>query len=154
MTGSHSVEVVRATLDHLDPLTRLFDGYRQFYEQPSNLEGARLFLQARLERDESVIFMARLNGTSVGFVQLYPAFSSVSLKRLWILNDLFVAQVARRHGVATTLILRATAFARDSGAKGLVLETAHNNLTAQRLYERLGWRRDEEFYRYGLYFQG
>ena len=89
-------------------------------------------------------------GGPVGFTQLFPSFSSVSLKRLWILNDLFVTPNARRAGVAKALLERARQYALDTRAKALVLSTEVDNKSAQRLYEALGWRRDETFYTYGL----
>ena len=147
---THSI--IRATIEHLDLVTPLFDGYRQFYEHPSNLDGARQFLKDRLVRHESVIFLALLDEAAVGFTQLYPSFSSSSMQRLWILNDLFVAPAGRRSGVGEALLERARQFAVESGAKGLMLETAVTNTTAQKLYERLGWIRDTEFYVYNLTF--
>ncbi|HEX2619021.1 MAG TPA: GNAT family N-acetyltransferase [Phototrophicaceae bacterium] len=152
MTHSHSVEVYQASIADLEALVSLFDGYRQFYQQASDLDGAREFLQARLAQQDSVIFVATLDGVAVGFTQLYPSFSSVSMKRLWVLNDLFVAEVARKHGAASSLMQRAQAYAVETGAKGLTLETAHDNLKAQRLYEGLGWQRENDFYVYYLYF--
>lgn len=143
-------EIVRASVEHLDILAGLFDGYRQFYQQPSDVAEARVFLQARLANEESVILLALGEQGGMGFTQLYPTFSSVSMKRLWVLNDLFVASHARRLGVGEALLERARVFAAETGAKGLMLETAVDNLTAQRLYERLGWQRDTEFYVYTL----
>jgi GNAT superfamily N-acetyltransferase len=148
---SHQIEVVRAEFAHLDALAALFDGYRQFYLQPSDIERAKVFLRERLTNSDSVIFIALLDNVAVGFTQLYPSFSSVSMQRLWILNDLFVAEFARRHGVAEALLEHARQFAIQTGSKGLVLETAITNGAAQRLYERLGWQRDDQFYRYALY---
>jgi len=142
--------IIRATLDHLDQIAPLFDGYRQFYKQPANLTGARQFIHDRLIRHDSVIFLALMEDNGVGFTQLYPSFSSVSMKRLWILNDLFVAPAGRRQGVGEALLERARQFAVDDGAKGLMLETAVTNTTAQKLYERLGWVRDNDYYVYNL----
>lgn len=142
--------IIRATIEHLDLVAPLFDGYRQFYKQPSNLDGARQFIKDRLIRHESIIFLALLDESAVGFTQLYPSFSSTSMQRLWILNDLFVAPAGRRSGVGEALLERARQFAVESGAKGLMLETAVTNTTAQRLYERLGWVRDTEYYVYNL----
>jgi GNAT superfamily N-acetyltransferase len=140
------MDIIRAELKHLDGLAVLFDGYRQFYKQESDMDGAKLFLRERLTEGDSVIFLAMVNGLTVGFTQLYPSFSSVSMKRLWILNDLFVAQVARKRGVGEALLERAREFAVETNAKGLTLETAHDNRTAQSLYERMGWKRDESFH--------
>lgn len=144
--------IIRATIEHLDLVAPLFDGYRQFYKQPSNLDGARMFIKDRLIRHESVIFLALLDEAAVGFTQLYPSFSSTSMQRLWVLNDLFVAPAGRRSGVGEALLERARQFAVESGAKGLMLETALTNTTAQRLYERLGWVRDTEYCVYNLTF--
>jgi GNAT superfamily N-acetyltransferase len=146
---THSI--VRASVEHLDWVAPLFDGYRQFYKHPSNLDGARQFIKDRLIRHESVIFLALLDeDVAVGFTQLYPSFSSTSMQRLWILNDLFVAPKGRRQGIGEALLERARQFAAEDGAKGLMLETAVTNTTAQKLYERLGWKRDTEYYVYNL----
>ncbi|MFN2384018.1 MAG: N-acetyltransferase family protein [Gemmatimonadota bacterium] len=150
MTGE-TFEIIRATADDLDLLVPLFDGYRQFYHQPTDHAAARVFLAARLARDESVIFLARRGDQGLGFIQLYPSFSSVSLQRLWILNDLFVAPDGRRQGVAEALLERARAFAVETESKGLVLETMPDNAAARQLYEKLGWRRIEPDCRYHLY---
>jgi GNAT superfamily N-acetyltransferase len=109
----------------------------------------RAFLAERLEKRESVVYLAADAETHgpLGFVQLYPLFSSVSVQRLWIVNDLFVLPAARKRGVAAALLERCRTLARDTGAKGLQLETGTDNLTAQRLYERTGFTRiDAAFY--------
>ncbi|HEY0756350.1 MAG TPA: GNAT family N-acetyltransferase [Ktedonobacteraceae bacterium] len=149
----NAIEIVRATIDDLDLLVQLFDGYRQFYKQATDPAGARRFLKAHLEQVTSVIFLAFDTDTSgqrraSGFTQLYPSFSSVSMQRLWILNDLFVAPEARRTGTGTALLTHACQFARETGAKTLELSTAVDNYTAQSVYEAAGWKRDEEFYTY------
>ncbi len=145
----------RATVDDLDGLTPLFDGYRQFYLQPSSPDRARAFLAERMERDESVIFAARLEAPRlIGFTQLYPTFSSILGGRCWILGDLFVAPEARSHGVGRALLERARRFGVETSADYLELTTAVTNETAQRLYESLGWRRDREYYHYELSLDG
>jgi len=146
------VRTVRAELDDLEALVPLFDGYRSFYRQPSDLAGARAFLAERLKRDESVIFIAMVDGAAVGFTQLYPVFSSVSMKRLWLLNDLFVAPTGRRAGAGRALLDRAERWARETGAKGLTLSTEITNATAQRLYESAGWTKDDEFVHHHRFF--
>jgi GNAT superfamily N-acetyltransferase len=143
-----SIQIIEATRYHVDLVAPLFDAYRQFYKQPPDLEGARDFIRERILLGESVIFLALEGPAPVGFTQLYPSFSSESMKRLWVLNDLFVVPEARRLGVAKALMERARQLAVETKAKGLVLETAIGNFNAQRLYESLGWIRDKEFYRY------
>lgn len=148
--GQTSPRIERATLGHLPAVAPLFDAYRVFYGQQPDLGRATAFLRERLERDESVVFVALGGNTGLGFTQLYPSFSSVSMRRLWVLNDLFVAPEARRRGVAEALLERARLFGLETGAKSLELATAVDNYAAQRVYERLGWRRDAEFFYYDL----
>lgn len=136
----------------LDALVPLFDAYRVFYASPSDPDAARAFLGARLAAGDSRIFLAFREGRAVGFTQLYPSFSSLSMKRLWILNDLFVDPSARRTGTGKALMATAEAFARTDGAKGLALATQAGNRIAQGLYDRMGYRRDEEFFHYFLTF--
>lgn len=145
-----SLAIARATLADLDDLAALFDGYRQFYEQPADLVRAAAFLRARLQAGESVIFIARDGGDAVGFTQLYPVWSSVRTGRAWLLNDLFVASHARGKGVARALLDAAREHGRATGARYLQLETARDNAAAQRLYEAHGWQRDEAMYTYHL----
>ena len=144
--------VFRADASHIDALAPLFDGYRQFYRQPADLDGARRFLSSRLAADESVILAAslpELDGLA-GFTQLYPFFSSVRMCRVWVLNDLFVTPDARRRGVARALMDAAHAFAREAGATDVWLETEKTNTQAQALYNDLGYRREEATWHYTL----
>lgn len=139
-----------ATIADLPRLVPLFDAYRQFYRQPSDPGRAERFLRERLGRSDSVIFLALEGNSAAGFVQLYPSFWSVAACRSWILNDLYVAPTFRGRGVGKALLGRARAHAESTGAGGMSLATEHSNLTAQRLYESLGWARDQEFLHYEL----
>ncbi len=137
------MEVREAGLGDVDRLAPLFDAYRVFYRQTSDLWAARRFIAERLTRGESRIFLAEDGkGEAVGFVQLFPSFSSVSMQSLWVLNDLYVAREARRTGVARALMERARQLAVETGAKGLILETETHNDPAKQLYETLGWSID------------
>ena len=144
--------VRQAGAEDVDLVAPLFDAYRQFYAQPSDLALARAFLAERLTRGESVIFVAERDGRPVGFVQLYPLFSSTAARprRLWLLNDLYVAPEARSGGVGRALMDRARQLAEATDAVGLELATARTNVRAQHLYESLGYRIDEHFLRYEL----
>lgn len=133
------MNVRRATVEDVDAIAPLFDLYRTFYEQPSDLALAHRFIGERLQQGESVIFLAEIDGKAVGFTQLFPSFSSVGATRIWILNDLYVDATARRQGVAQALLQAASEFARADGARRLELETDHGNDSAQALYRRLGW---------------
>src|SRR5690242_10091205 len=136
----------------VDVVAPLFDAYRQFYDQPSDPALARTFIAERLERGESVIFLAERSGRAIGFVQLYPLFSSTARRprRLWLLNDLYVAPDARQGGVGRALMRRARQLAEETGACGLELATARTNTIGQQLYESEGYRLDDAFLRYEL----
>ncbi|GHD67120.1 GNAT family N-acetyltransferase [Jeongeupia chitinilytica] len=142
--------VRHASLDDLDVLVPLFDAYRQFYKQASDVDGVRDYLGERLALRESVLLLAENAGRAVGFVQLFPLFSSVGMRRVWLLNDLFVTDSARGQGVARALMGTARGHAQATGAASLRLSTAHANHAAQALYESLGYQRDTEFQGYAL----
>lgn len=143
-----AITIRQAVLSDIDALASLFDNYRQFYGRASDVGAAREFLTARFNRGESVVFIAHEDNTPVGFVQLYPGFSSVSLARTFVLNDLFVRERWRRSGIASQLMAAAVEFAKSSGAVRLSLSTAITNETAQAVYKSSGWKRDEQFYVY------
>jgi GNAT superfamily N-acetyltransferase len=140
----------RAEAEDVDALLPLFAGYLRFYGRP--VDEARIFnfLLDRVERAESVVFLAWEAGRAIGFTQLYPAFASLSQARSWILNDLFVAESHRGTGVARALLATAADFGRETGAVELMLQTARDNDTAQRLYTALGWVRDDHYLVYTL----
>jgi ribosomal protein S18 acetylase RimI-like enzyme len=141
--------IKRAGLEDVDSVAVLFDLYRLFYEQTSDLEGARGFLRERLTQNESVIFFETDNTESRGFAQAYPAFSSVSMRRTWILNDLYVRKEHRGKGIGEALLQHVLDFAKETGTKGVLLETGEDNVAAQRLYEKMGFEREaNRFYFY------
>lgn len=137
-----TISISRAGPADLDALALLFDAYRQFYGQPSDVAAARDWLRSRLRVGESMVLVARRGADMVGFVQLYPMFSSVRLARTWILNDLYVLPTNRRGGVARALMDAAADFARADGAAGISLETERDNAAARALYRAAGWHED------------
>ena len=147
------MKVFQARPEHREEVSNLFDQYRVFYKSSSDLEAAKQFLKERFEKGDSTIFVASHDGRIVGFTQLYPSFSSVSMKRIWILNDLFVDEHYRGKGVAQSLMSAAENFARETGAVRVVLATQMSNVAAQSLYELRGYVKDEEFYHYTLRLQ-
>ena len=138
-----SLRIRRAALQDIEAVAPLFDAYRGFYGQPSDLPRAQDWLRARMDACESVVLLAERDGGAVGFVQLYPMFSSVGTARTWILNDLYVDANARRGGVARALLDAAAEFARDDGARSIVLETTRDNAPARALYRNAGWIEDQ-----------
>jgi len=144
------VNVRQAGIDDLDALVPLFDAYRQFYGRTTDPPAARAFLFERFKHQQSVIFIAHEGSDAIGFTQLYPLFSSLTLARTFVLYDLFVAPTARRSGAARQLLRAAADYGRAVGAGALELSTATDNEGAQRLYESEGWVRDTAFYVYGF----
>lgn len=145
------MKVIRANASHLDEVSCLFDLYRQFYKKSPDPEGCRRFIGARIDNDESIIFAAQVeDGSIAGFTQLYHSFCSVEMTELIYLYDLYVIPQSRGQGVARALMEAARQHGIDRGAGRLQLETATDNHTAQRLYEGLGWKRDDQFYTYQL----
>lgn len=145
------LEIGRAKLADVADLHPLVEKYRAFYKQPTNAKTLD-YLKSRLENDEAVVFIARDDGGAVGFTMLYPTFSTVSLSKVWLLNDLYVDVANRGQGIASKLMETAESAAREAGATRVFLRTAHDNTTAQSLYEGRGYIQDEVFRRYDLIF--
>ena len=144
------ITIRQAGLADTDTVAPLFDHYRQFYQQQSDPGLAREFIHERLALRESVIFLAENEaGEAIGFTQLYPSFTSVGARRIWVLNDLFVSGAARGEGTGSALLNAAKEHARSTGAKRLDLSTAHDN-PAQKLYESHGYVQEQGFFHYSL----
>jgi GNAT superfamily N-acetyltransferase len=141
-----NITIERATLNDVERVAPLFDLYRQFYGQSSDVNGAIKFLSERLRLDQSVIFIAVDDGKVAGFVQLYPIFSSVGMKKAWLLNDLYVDEFLRKKGVAAALLNAAKEWGAETQSGWLMLQTSSDNFSAQSLYEKNGWEREKDFF--------
>lgn len=139
------LKIRKSSIDDLDDLVPLLDGYRVFYGQESNQAAARLFLEERYLKNDSLIFIVESDGMVVGFTQLYPIFSTVSLERMMLLNDLYVDPSNRSSGIGEALLRYAQSHIKVTGQKGLMLQTGLDN-PAQRLYERLGWQKETDLF--------
>jgi GNAT superfamily N-acetyltransferase len=140
------ISVRQAVLADLDALAPLFDRYREFQGQASDPAAAHAFLRARFDHGESVVFVAWAGDRPVGFAQLYPSFSSVTLTRVFLLNDLFVDATVRRRGVASRLLAALEAHAWSLDATRVTLFVARPNTTGQALYASRGWQADDAFF--------
>ncbi|MEK3937071.1 GNAT family N-acetyltransferase [Sporosarcina sp. FSL W7-1349] len=144
------MEIYRATTEDLEGVSHLFNSYRMFYAQTSDLGGAKSYLKERLENEDSIIFVVKNEQRYVGFTQLYPTFSSISMKTAWILNDLYVDPEVRKQGIGEMLLHRVKEYAIKTGVISISLSTAPDNYSAQRLYEKNGYEQDSQFYHYEL----
>lgn len=145
------MRITYAEKNDITLLATLFDKYRVFYDQKSDINKATEFLTSRLEKRDSVIFVARDNADIFGFAQLYPSFSSVGMKQIWILNDLFVSPEFRRQNIAKKLMQEALNHAKNTGALRIELASQVSNTLAQHLYATMGYIKNESFYHYSLH---
>lgn len=140
------LDIKKVTIEDIAMVAILFDAYRVFYKKPSNLQATFDFLEQRISKQESVIFLATIKGEAVGFTQLYPIFSSLSLKDAWLLNDLYVAESHRKQGIAEALLQQAKQQGVETNAGFMILQTAADNYKAQSVYEKNGWVKSGDFF--------
>jgi len=140
------LQIKQASIDDINIVAPLFNAYRIFYNQASDMAGATNFLYERIVKNQSTLFIAFINGEAVGFTQLYSIFSSVSLRPALLLNDLYIAERARKLGITTALLNKAKEFGKQNNAGWLLLETAFDNYNAQSLYEKNGWIKQNDFF--------
>lgn len=133
-----------ATLHDLESLTLIFEKYRDFYKKQGDYEGAKSFLKERISNNEFVIYIAEADGKTIGFTQLYPLFSSTRMKKLWLLNDLYVEEEYRQKGISIALIDKAKELCRETGACQLSLETSKTNMVGNNLYPKTDFQLDTE----------
>lgn len=137
--------IIKAKLKHLNALIPLFDAYRVFYRQTSDLKAAEAFLRTRLEKQDTLIYMVYVEDQAVGFTHVFHSFSSVSMQPLFVLNDLFVEANYRKQGHGVALMDTVKALCKTLQYKGIALQTEITN-PAQHLYESLGWKKDEDLH--------
>ena len=146
--ASMEITVRRASAKDIDALLPLVQAYRVFYKQLPDMAGERRFLGKHLRDATSSVFFASDGQSALGFVQIFESWSTLRLAPVLILEDLFVKPEARGRGIARALIDAAIAYARETGAAGMFLETAVDNERAQQVYEREGWRRERAFVKF------
>lgn len=133
----------KATEKDLDQVSELFNAYRVFYRKEPDLENVKIFLRERIKNNDSELFVAEEEKELLGFVQLYPLFSSTRMKKLWLLNDLFVNPKKRGKGISIGLIERAKQLVKETNACGLVLETEKSNIIGNNLYPKTEFELNE-----------
>ena len=143
------MQVIHCTEAHLEVLTQLFDDYRIFYEQKSDMPASRAFIQTNLQQERSRIYLLLDDaGAPIGFSQLYPAMCSLAMKPYYYLSDLYVIPSARKNGHARYLMNYITDHCTKEGAHRLSLDTATTNNITQHLYESLGYEREDVYVTY------
>ena len=142
-------KIIKATKENIEQVGKLFDLYREFYKYKSNIRESTNYISDRINNNESTIFLSLSeNNIPSGFVQLYESFGSLHLGKIVILYDLYVSKEFRKLGIGEELMKRSLLYAESIGAKSIELSTAKDNMTAQSLYEKIGYIKDNEFYSY------
>jgi ribosomal protein S18 acetylase RimI-like enzyme len=144
--GGNKHRIEAASNAHLTELLRLYIAYRVFYGEAPEGERAEAFIRERVTQSSGRYFLAWNNHHAIGFMHLMPSTNTLAMRPIWLLEDLYVDVSARGQGVATALLSYAEAFARGTGAERLTLATAHDNLAAQHIYQKLGYVREEHFF--------
>jgi GNAT superfamily N-acetyltransferase len=146
----NKLTIRQATIQDLSKIVPIFDSYRAYFKQQKDPVRVEQFLFEKFEHMESVIFIAQLEDEVVGFAQLYPIFSSLTLQRVWLLNDFFIAEEYWGSGVGTQLFAKVKEFTLLTKSKGIELSVEHTNKKAWAFWEKQGFKMDEEF-RYYFY---
>jgi len=139
------VAIARATAADVAAIAPLFDAYRAFFTGGNRLDESQRFLEKRVARDESVVFLARTDADVVGFIQLFPLWSSWYCRRIWFLSDLYVREDARRRGTGRQLVERVIEYASETNASSIMVELPRREQHLEEFYRRLGFVRDEVF---------
>jgi ribosomal protein S18 acetylase RimI-like enzyme len=142
------ITIKKATIDDLGLIAPLFDAYRVFYRKESDLEGASTFIEERITNAESIIYLAFSGTEVVGFTQLYPIFSSTRMKRIWLLNDLYINKNYRGRGISKMLLDKSKQLAKDTNAAAVILETEKSNDIGNRLYPSTGFTLENDVNHY------
>jgi ribosomal protein S18 acetylase RimI-like enzyme len=140
------LKIIKCNEHYLDKLVTLFEEYRLFGGFEPSPKATKTFLKRLIVNKESVIFIAIDSTTDnvMGFVNLYPSYSSLALQRLWILNDLGVSSDFRGKGVSKALILQVQQFAKETNAIRIELKTECTNTTALNLYKSMNFTIDKD----------
>jgi ribosomal protein S18 acetylase RimI-like enzyme len=154
MTGDAAITIRRASEGDLPALGRLgahllrthhaFDAARFMAPGADPEGGYAWFLGTQLAEPDVVVLVAeRGPGAIVGYV--YAGLEPQSWKELrepaGFVHDVVVDEAAQSQGIAGALMKAAIDWLRERGAPRVLLWTAPQNAAAQRVFEKLGFRR-------------
>jgi GNAT superfamily N-acetyltransferase len=142
------ITIRQASIHDLPEIIHIFDSYRQYFKQERDPDAVERFLFERFEHRESAFIIVEIQmefKEVIGFAHLYPTFSSLTLQRVWILNDFFVDENYRSNGIGKQLLDFIKDFAVLTKSKGIELTVEHANSNAWNFYEKQGFKLDEEF---------
>lgn len=142
---SYELIVRQATIKDLPKIVPIFDSYREYFKQQKNPLKVESFLFEKFVHLESVIFIAEQESEVIGFAQLYPIFSSLSLERVWLLNDFYISEEYRNNGIGKQLFAKVKEFTLLTKSKGIELSVEHTNRKDWKFWEKQGFRIDDEF---------
>lgn len=144
------MQIEQLSEKYIDQLIDVVEEYRKFCGFSASYEQTKKFFQYLFTNEKSVTFIAISDNDEVmGFVNLYPSYSTLALSKIWILNDLAVSSRFRRMGLAQKLIKRVITFAEETGAVRVELKTQITNRGAQKFYSEIGFKVDKD----NIYYQ-
>ncbi|MDB1145334.1 MAG: GNAT family N-acetyltransferase [Alcaligenaceae bacterium] len=132
----------------IDKTAELFNLYRIFYEQEDNYEASKQFILDNFNTQRSEIFVIAEGDEFVGFVQLYTNLCPIALASYKQLSDLYIKPEFRRQGYAYALMRHVINHYQEKGIQRITLETAVDNFQGQALYEKLGYKKEVDFFTY------
>lgn len=119
----------------------LWQGYLTFYRKPLPAEVTEVTWKRFLDPVEPLhALVAEIDGQLVGLSHYLLHRSTWALDCYCYLEDLFVSQAVRGHGVGRALIDAVATAARQANASRLYWLTHETNTTAQELYDKLATR--------------
>ena len=120
-----------------------FDARRFLAARKRTPDDYGAFLASQLDDPDVVLLVAEQEGRVVGYA--YAALEGYDYMSLRgpaaVLHDLIVAPEHRGRGVGRLLLRATLSDLASRGAPRVLLSTAERNVAAQRLFERLGFRR-------------
>ena len=137
--------VAQATPRDVAAIVPLFAAYRAFFAGGRDADQSRRFLEERLARGDSVVFVAWMGDEAEGFIQLYPLWSSWHCRRIWFLSDLYVEERSRKRGMGRRLVERVVAYAHEPAASSIMVELPRREPHLKEFYAKLGFHEDELF---------
>lgn len=144
------IRISNAVIGDANSIALLFNQYRMFYKLPTNNFASKQFIQERFKLQDSIIMVAKLQKEVIAFAQIYPSLSSVAMKPIWVINDLFVDENFRKLGAATKILESIERQAIENNIFSIKLATEKNNKAAKKLYELMGFKLNDRFDNYTL----
>ncbi|EJR57973.1 N-acetyltransferase family protein [Bacillus zanthoxyli] len=138
MNNLENIEIFEANYDDRETVINLIRMYMEFYEKPVHEKSSLDTLVNTIikNKDLGLFYVCTVNKEPVGFATLYTTFSTLSMGRAMILNDLFVIPDYRKLGVGDMLFNTCKKYVQDNNYAYMEWVTAKDNIVAQNFYKK------------------